>query len=469
MISASRRVSSPRVENGGAASHAGRGGGGGRPSAVPATRIGAPASGGIDDVCSTHDRQVRPVDAPRRPAWNKVSAANHVDARAAAEQCARRLRLGHALPARSDRAADGRCALPHGRHHLLLARRHEAPQGVQRAARRAAAPSQDRDRGEPRPEARAARAFRLARAAHLGALPRELGRDAVWAALLGLAILASAEAQVVQHRIPVLGGAAEAHVEVAFPPKPAATIASRDHPARPPASRRYVPNDVDVLLTHGSAASPNGELLRIAISRISPWLHAHGHDHELHGATLEWDRRSTRPTRPPSKRRQLSDGSEGQGEQATRVDGSRIRPRLVTVNAAICNKRYEPVQLPVVVDLPKAPSRRLVHRGSTRAASASKSRRVPMRPGGRGNSTSATSAPHARGRGSAVRGGKGGAGAGGQAARRPAAEPVLSERGRGRTTQAQMGGSRMPNAAERRERRGAASRARNQSPGEAEE
>ena len=50
---------------------------------------------------------------------------------------------------------------------------------------------------------------------------------------------------------------------------------------------RYTPNDVDVLLTHGaSAPSP---LLRAAIARIQPYLHAHGHEHEYHGATLLWE------------------------------------------------------------------------------------------------------------------------------------------------------------------------------------
>ena len=81
---------------------------------------------------------------------------------------------------------------------------------------------------------------------------------------------------------------------------------------------RYIPNDVDVLLTHAGSGSP---FLRAAVERIQPMLHAYGHEHDQHGAFVEW----------PSRRA----GAEAR----------------VCVNAAICDKQYSPRQLPVVVDL----------------------------------------------------------------------------------------------------------------------
>ena len=228
---------------------------------------------------------------------------------------------------------------------------------------------------------------------------------------------------------------------------------------------RYTPNDVDVLLTHGaSAPSP---LLRAAIARIQPYLHAHGHEHEYHGATLLWEpwplAEDEEPLRDdlqdamlalprhvlehaarPATRRGADergwrggdgrqrrggegrggDGRQRRGEDLRSQDGQRdeafkavtskgtmqqlqppqpqpppqqqllllqqhlqqlqparrtqrtggahasaataatfataasrpTRPALVTVNACICNKAYEPVQLPIVVDLPAKPS-----------------------------------------------------------------------------------------------------------------
>ena len=106
---------------------------------------------------------------------------------------------------------------------------------------------------------------------------------------------------------------------------------------------RYVPNDVDVLLTHGSANDV--PLLAATIERTAPYVHAHGHDHELHGATLEWP--------PEEEQQQAQQGQQGQGP-GQQHDGQ--RPQLITVNAAICNKHYEPLQLPIVVDLPSRPS-----------------------------------------------------------------------------------------------------------------
>ena len=174
---------------------------------------------------------------------------------------------------------------------------------------------------------------------------------------------------------------------------------------------RYTPNNVDVLLTHGaSAPSP---LLCAAIARVQPYVHAHGHDHEFHGATLQWEplapvrldapapadgapplplprhvldhaarpdafrraadarldgsgnppasslREGPRqlwsqqppPRSPPSARRPPPRG----GSRSASVGGAQARPArptLVTINAAICNKAYEPIQLPIVVDLP---------------------------------------------------------------------------------------------------------------------
>ena len=105
---------------------------------------------------------------------------------------------------------------------------------------------------------------------------------------------------------------------------------------------RYVPNDVDVLLTHGSATEV--PLLAATIERTAPYVHAHGHDHELHGATLEW---------PPEQQAQGQQGLPREGQQP---QGQAQRPQLITVNAAICNKHYEPLQLPIVVDLPACPS-----------------------------------------------------------------------------------------------------------------
>ena len=190
---------------------------------------------------------------------------------------------------------------------------------------------------------------------------------------------------------------------------------------------RFVPNSVDVLMTHGpSTSSP---LLRAALERVRPLLHAHGHEHELHGATLQWPppppppprqprgadgREPSAGSRPPHNRRQQhppqGEGEgEGEGRQAPQQQGGMphrerqpqqhqqhpqhhphqqhqqrqlhdqhqrgppngprerigggsgsygqsatlLRPSLVTVNAAICNKQYQPIQLPIVVDLPK--------------------------------------------------------------------------------------------------------------------
>ena len=105
---------------------------------------------------------------------------------------------------------------------------------------------------------------------------------------------------------------------------------------------RYVPNDIDVLLTHGSARE--SVHLGAAIARTQPYVHGHGHEHEFHGATLEW---SGGGGPPPS----------GAGGGAGGGTGGK-RPHLVTVNAAICNLQYEAVQLPVTVDLPRVPSPR---------------------------------------------------------------------------------------------------------------
>ena len=87
-----------------------------------------------------------------------------------------------------------------------------------------------------------------------------------------------------------------------------------------------VPDDVDVLLTHACTGSTH---LRHALSRVRPFLHAHGHDHDEHGATVRLAR--PRPGAPPRR--------------------GPARLRSIRVNAAICNRRYQPVQLPVVVDL----------------------------------------------------------------------------------------------------------------------
>ena len=53
---------------------------------------------------------------------------------------------------------------------------------------------------------------------------------------------------------------------------------------------KYVPNDVDVLLTHGGGGSAS---LREAVDRVRPLVHACGHDHERHGATLHGGRGSS--------------------------------------------------------------------------------------------------------------------------------------------------------------------------------
>jgi len=174
---------------------------------------------------------------------------------------------------------------------------------------------------------------------------------------------------------------------------------------------RYIPRDVDVLLTHGSHGSAP---LRDAVNRIQPLLHACGHDHELHGASLlEWplpDHTPPSAGRPHRWRRLHADEAalhrqqqqqqqqqqqllhqqvEQQQVEQQQVEGShagvgrsgrrrarseefamqqadeaaggeavpgesapprRVR-RGVHVNAAICNAKYQPVQLPVVIDL----------------------------------------------------------------------------------------------------------------------
>mmetsp|Transcript_29484 Transcript_29484/g.80505 ORF Transcript_29484/g.80505 Transcript_29484/m.80505 type:complete len:214 (+) Transcript_29484:723-1364(+) len=159
---------------------------------------------------------------------------------------------------------------------------------------------------------------------------------------------------------------------------------------------RYIPNDVDVLLTHGGHGSDS---LRAAINRIQPKLHACGHDHELHGATVqEFPPRRSTPAPDSEVRarwRRASEsggsgrnaGTSGRAAQLVEMSGSAVgsrddatpvrgessckhttdrrrrqgkrqrtpglaKPKLgVHVNAAICNSKYEPVQLPVVVDL----------------------------------------------------------------------------------------------------------------------
>ena len=103
-----------------------------------------------------------------------------------------------------------------------------------------------------------------------------------------------------------------------------------------------IPADIDVLLTHGIKGSAH---LRKALERVRPSLHAHGHDHDEHGATVRLQKRggdaaadstaAAPPQRPPQKQQR----------------GGAMRVRSIRVNAAICNRFYKPVQLPVVVDL----------------------------------------------------------------------------------------------------------------------
>jgi len=103
-----------------------------------------------------------------------------------------------------------------------------------------------------------------------------------------------------------------------------------------------IPADIDVLLTHGVKGSAH---LRKALERVRPSLHAHGHDHDEHGATVRLQKRggdaaaegtaAAPPQRPPQKQQR----------------GGAMRVRSIRVNAAICNRFYKPVQLPVVVDL----------------------------------------------------------------------------------------------------------------------
>ena len=59
------------------------------------------------------------------------------------------------------------------------------------------------------------------------------------------------------------------------------------------------------------------------------------------------------PQVPPDQEEPLPPPN-GEARLSARKRGD--RPTLISVNAAICNKAYEPVQLPVVVDLPRRPS-----------------------------------------------------------------------------------------------------------------
>lgn len=131
---------------------------------------------------------------------------------------------------------------------------------------------------------------------------------------------------------------------------------------------KYVPRTVDVLLTHGGAEPERGEgcdgggqtlALKALLGRVQPWLHAHGHDHALHGASLDWPSRSAAALVAETENgvsRERRVAKSGRAE-SNRAGCGRLRPALITINAAICNSRYEPVQLPVVVDLPRAQTR----------------------------------------------------------------------------------------------------------------
>ena len=150
---------------------------------------------------------------------------------------------------------------------------------------------------------------------------------------------------------------------------------------------KYVPNDVDVLLTHGGGGSAS---LREAVDRVRPLVHACGHDHERHGATLHGGRGSS----DPSRLRRVAVGRGGRAAAAASGGGGgggggggrggggggggggsggggggsggggggarAPRPERVAlrVNAAICNQHYDPVQLPIVADVPTPPKRR---------------------------------------------------------------------------------------------------------------
>ena len=177
---------------------------------------------------------------------------------------------------------------------------------------------------------------------------------------------------------------------------------------------RYVPNDVDVLLTHGSA--DDSLSLASAISRTQPYLHAHGHDHQLHGATLEWPRAARSSVVGSSSGGGGGGGSGSGGDAGAGVPeqwglpnlpssdwddafGHRpagTRPRLITINAAICNKGYSPVQLPVVVDLPRAPSprprRHTDTRGTRGTSSGTSTNRLVGRSSSKANANAATAA-----------------------------------------------------------------------------
>ena len=76
---------------------------------------------------------------------------------------------------------------------------------------------------------------------------------------------------------------------------------------------RYVPNEVDVLLTHGSIRDSTA--LAATIERAQPYLHAHGHDHELHGCTLQWGHWSV-----PSST--MTEGGGGHGSGGASGGGS---------------------------------------------------------------------------------------------------------------------------------------------------
>lgn len=106
-----------------------------------------------------------------------------------------------------------------------------------------------------------------------------------------------------------------------------------------------IPAEIDVLLTHGIKGSAH---LRKALERVRPSLHVHGHDHDEHGATVRLQKRGGDAAAAGAAAAPAQRPAPKQPRGPTRV-------RSIRVNAAICNRFYKPVQLPVVVDLMVSP------------------------------------------------------------------------------------------------------------------